>query len=689
MNAVEIISHILAYNPYYTLIRNLLLSEIMLSSQTFDLFPYASEISDTNPASITPFRFIDLFAGIGGFHEALSTLGGECVFASEKDTHARTTYAANFEIPPSIFNDDIRKISPEDIAEHDVLCAGFPCQPFSQAGNKKGFSDGENSERGNLFYCILDILVAKRPKAFILENVRHLIAHDDGKTFATILKHLDEANYEVSFKVIKASDFNVPQHRARVFIVGFDRSQVETNASFHFPIPVPLTKTMSNIFNAPCEKKIGFTLRVGGKGSKIDDRRNYEFYRVNGEVKRIGLEEAREMMTFPKSFKFPVSKTQAMKQLGNSVCVDVVKAVGNSVIQYLNKHKKLNVDDAMQNKGEISETYALLKIIHQKVLQYGDAEGVATNDSIRVLKIKNKLKSILINDISVEIISTTGDGESFTIKIDDLITQHELNEIVSTIQKESGTFSNSRIDEAMRTLGEIKTKGTSQEKADITLDFQEGIHYINQGVSVKSFMGSSPTLLNASSATNFTYEVTGLATADVDAINDINTRSKIKDRIAKIIALGGSFQFAGCENKTYESNLRKTDSAMPEILAGALLSFFKKESSNLLSEYTPQDIHVNAGEVHCRLRDFVKYTVFGIFPNTVWDGEMSANGAILVKKDGSLVFYHTNHEKVLKDYFYQHCFFDTPSSTRHRFGSLYKEGKKIYFKLNLQLRLAQ
>ncbi len=659
----------------------------MLTTQTLDLFPYTSEAKHVDFSSIEPFRFIDLFAGIGGFHQALSSLGGECVFASEKDSHARTTYVANFDIDPAFFNDDIRKISADDVPEHDILCAGFPCQPFSQAGHKKGFSDGENSERGNLFYCILDVIVTKRPKAFILENVRHLVAHDDGNTFATILKHLHEANYEVSYKVIKASDFNVPQHRARVFIVGFDRSQVDISRTYHFPIPVPLTKTMANIFNAPCEKKIGFTLRVGGKGSHIDDRRNWEFYRVNGEVRRIGLDEAREMMTFPKNFKFPVSKTQAMKQLGNSVCVEVVKAVGNSVAEYLQKYQKLEMDDSMQNKGEISETYALLKIIHQKVLQYGDAEGLVTNESIRVLKIKNKLKSIAIYDISVEVVYES--GNITTIKIDDLITQQELDHIVVSIQQQSATFHNSRLDEAMCRLGVIKTKGTSKEKADITLDFHDEIHHENQGVSIKSFLGSSPTLLNASSATNFIYEVSGLAASDVDKVNTIISRSKIKDRLAKITELGGQFQFLSCENKTYESNLRKADSAMPEILAGALLSFFKKESSSRLSEYTPLDVNLSADEVHCRLRDFVKYTIFGIFPNTAWDGEMSANGAILVKDDGCLVFYHTNQEKTLKDYFYQHCFFDTPSSTRHRFGSLYKEGKKLYFKLNLQLRLAQ
>jgi DNA (cytosine-5)-methyltransferase 1 len=652
----------------------------MLTSKTLDLF--ADAIEPTLFQSSVAWRFIDLFAGIGGFHVALHSIGGECVFASEKDTHARTTYAANLNIGSDVFNDDIRKISPENVPEHDILCAGFPCQPFSQAGHKKGFADGENSERGNLFYCILDILEAKRPKAFILENVRHLIAHDDGKTFATILKHLADANYEVSYKIIKASDFNVPQHRARVFIVGFDRTQVNTDATFHFPVPIPLTKTMSHIFNAPCEKKIGFTLRVGGKGSPIDDRRNWEFYRVNGEVRRIGLDEAREMMAFPPTFQFPVSKTQAMKQLGNSVCVDVVKAVGESVFQYLNKHTKTQKDDSMQNKGEISESYALLKIIAQKIIHYGNAQGLANDDRIRVLKINTTHKIITINDISIDVISS--DGATHNILIEQFISQKELNEMVDFIRQQAGTFNNEHIDNAVKTLGLTKRKGSSQEKSDISLDFQDQILNTNQGVSIKSFLGGSPTLLNASSATNFVFKVTGLNPKHVDEINQIETRSKIKDRLAKIIELGGQLHFAHCENKTYESNLRKADSQMPEILAAALLAFFKKETSNKLSDYQPTN-----DETHCRLRDFVKYTMFGIFPATEWDGELSANGAIIVKQGGELLFYHTNQDRILKEYFYKHTFFDTPSSTRHRFGSLYKEDSDLCFKLNLQLRLAR
>ena len=142
--------------------------------------------------NVIKFKFIDLFAGIGGFHLAMHRLGGECVFASEIDSQARKTYEYNYKtISPELFNNglfnnDIRNIMPNDIPDFDLLCAGFPCQPFSQAGYKRGFNDNHNSERGNLFFNIVDIIEAKKPKAFFLENVRGLVNHDLGRTFKII-----------------------------------------------------------------------------------------------------------------------------------------------------------------------------------------------------------------------------------------------------------------------------------------------------------------------------------------------------------------------------------------------------------------------------------------------------------------------------------------------------------------------
>lgn len=177
----------------------------------------------------------------------------------------------------------------------------------------------------------------------------------------------------------------------------------------------------------------------------------------------------------------------------------------------------------------------------------------------------------------------------------------------------------------------------------------------------------------------------------MDSINAINTRSKIKDRLQKITDMRGKLSFVHCENATYQSSLRKVDSLMPEILANALLAFFQKETDNRLVNYPEQKIPDanQRSQVHCRLKDFIKSSILGIFPTHEWDGNLTANSVLLVNEAGELLFYHTNKDTVLKDFFYQQTFFDTPSSSRHRFGLLYQENGKLYFKLNLQLRLAK
>jgi DNA (cytosine-5)-methyltransferase 1 len=283
------------------------------------------------------FKFIDLFAGIGGFHTAFHDAGGECVFVSEWDNHARKTYEANYKkISPAVFKNnnfvgDITKVNPKDIPSFDIICGGFPCQPFSQAGFKKGFED----DRGNLFFHVAEIIRKKKPKAFFLENVRHLFKHDDGKTFATIKKIIEEdLGYSFYYKIVKGTDFNVPQHRPRLFMVGFRNTKIP----FKFPEPVELTRTMSDIFGAKCEKKVGYTLRVGGRGSAITDRRNWDSYMVKGEVRRLSVKEGKKMMGLPDDFIFPVSNAQAMKQLGNAVVVPAIRAVACEIITTLDKY---------------------------------------------------------------------------------------------------------------------------------------------------------------------------------------------------------------------------------------------------------------------------------------------------------------------------------------------------------------
>ncbi|MFA5187950.1 MAG: DNA cytosine methyltransferase [Patescibacteria group bacterium] len=283
------------------------------------------------------FTFIDLFAGIGGFHFAFHNSGAECVFASEWDKYARQTYERNFaKIQPELFKSgnfagDITKVKPKNIPDFDIICGGFPCQPFSQAGFKRGFEDN----RGSLFFHIAELIRNKKPKAFFLENVRHLFKHDDGKTFSAIKNVIEkDLGYSFYYKIVKGTDFNVPQHRPRLFMVGFRNKKIP----FNFPEPKKLTKTMSDIFGAPCEKNVGYTLRVGGRGSAITDRRNWDSYKVNSKIVRLGVKEGKKMMGLPYNFVFPVSDAQAMKQLGNAVVVPAISAVAQEIIKTLNKY---------------------------------------------------------------------------------------------------------------------------------------------------------------------------------------------------------------------------------------------------------------------------------------------------------------------------------------------------------------
>lgn len=293
------------------------------------------------------FKFIDLFAGIGGFHLACHNLGGKCVFASEWDKHARATYTANFKnISPLLFDKngnptdkfagDITKVDEKDIPDFDVLCAGFPCQPFSQAGLKKGFED----TRGTLFFDVARIIKEKQPKAVFLENVRGLLNHDNGNTFNVIKNTMEELGYNFHYKILKASDYGVPQNRPRLYMVGIRKDLTDT---FEFPEPIKLTKTMTDIFDGKhCPKEIGYTLRVGGRGSKLEDRRNWDCYLVNGKEYRIGTKEGKRLQGFPDDFEMPVSETQAMKQLGNSVAVPAVEATIQEILKVLEANNDNN-----------------------------------------------------------------------------------------------------------------------------------------------------------------------------------------------------------------------------------------------------------------------------------------------------------------------------------------------------------
>ena len=314
-----------------------------------------------------PFTFIDLFAGIGGFHLALSNLGMKCVFASEINEKCRETYKANFKKhnpelfqSENSFNKDITSINAKDLPDFDILCGGFPCQPFSNAGFKKGFED----TRGTLFFNIAEIIKVKQPQAFFLENVRGLFNHDNGKTFETIKKVIEEdLGYSLFYKIVHASDYGVPQSRPRLYMIGFkDKRQ-----NFNFAPVVPLAFTMSDLLGGICTKDIGFTLRCGGRGSPITDRRNWDSYSVDGVVKRITSKEGLAMQGFPSNYILPNSQTQAMRMLGNSVAVPAIQATGRQILEVLERISRNELIKIVENPiKKIKVTKIKLK---QKLLQ--------------------------------------------------------------------------------------------------------------------------------------------------------------------------------------------------------------------------------------------------------------------------------------------------------------------------------
>ncbi|NBB31790.1 HpaII family restriction endonuclease [Cellulophaga sp. BC115SP] len=653
------------------------------------------------------FKFIDLFAGIGGFHLAMHRLGGECVFASEMDQHARKTYETNFsKISPFIFenelfNADIRTITPSDIPDFDVLCAGFPCQPFSQAGHKRGFEDNHNSERGNLFFNIVDIIEAKQPKAFFLENVRGIVNHDNGRTFKVIRQILqNELGYSFYFKIVNACDYGLPQLRPRAFMIGFKNDSFLNG--FTFPEQTPLKFTMSDVWEGKCSRDIGFTLRVGGRGSDISDKRNWDSYLVDGVVRKLSYVQAKRMQGFPEDFDFPVSPTQAIKQLGNSVAIDAVEAVGRNMIKYLDNLQHQN--DSMKktkNKGEWTELLVFVKLLLEKKVFLSDSELQPKLDVINL----NKVTSLNINsefhildEFKIDIVDKQN-GTNKTIELSQILDQSQINLLTNSIKENSSTFEIPEFKIIQDELGFTVIKGgNSNQKSDIVLDgnINQQFEITNEGFGIKSYLGAKPTLLNASGNTNFIFQVEGIDSARIDEVNSIDTSTKLRDRIMIIEEYGGSFKFIAPEKDTLNYNLKLIDSLMPEIVGEMLLTFYKDRVSSI--EKNINSIH-KKGELKSKIgyeddifltrkvEELLVGVLLGFFAGTKWDGKYESKGTIVMKNQGDIVAFHIIDIESLKSYLFNHIKFDTPSTTRHRFGKLYleKDGK-LYFKLNLQLR---
>lgn len=328
------------------------------------------------------YTFIDLFAGIGGMRLAFESAGGRCVYSNEWNKYSQQTYYANFGVQP---DGDITRIAAEIIPDHDILVAGFPCQPFSIAGVSKKNSLGratgfEDKTQGTLFFDVCRILKAKRPKAFMLENVKNLCSHDRGRTFQIIQESLRELNYKIFYQIIDGKGY-VPQHRERIVIVGFDMERYGEDIDFTFDLhPLKTQPVVKDILEKEVSEK--YTLsdklwiylqnyaakhREAGNGfgygiaplNGITRTISARYYKDGSEIlieqkgknpRRLTPRECARLQGFPDSFKIPVSDTQAYKQFGNSVVVPLMSDVSKLIVSKLEL-----LDTAHQTERNISE----------------------------------------------------------------------------------------------------------------------------------------------------------------------------------------------------------------------------------------------------------------------------------------------------------------------------------------------
>jgi DNA (cytosine-5)-methyltransferase 1 len=275
-------------------------------------------------------KFIDLFCGIGSFHYSLKKLGCECVMSCDIDKAAKETYKENYGLSP---RGDIVEIEPKDVPNYDVLCAGFPCQAFSQCGQHKGFDD----KRGILFFNIMKFVEYHKPRVIVLENVQGLLSHDGGKTFERIKSEIENAKYTITYKVIKCSDYGLPQMRKRLFIIGVRN---DTEIVKHIDKLLDLDeykkeKTLSELLGRKFEKKIAYTIRCGGKNSPIDDKHNWDGYIVDGSEYRLTKEDCLKIQGFGSEFKLCGNSNDQWKQLGNTIPTIFTEIIGKQLVKYL------------------------------------------------------------------------------------------------------------------------------------------------------------------------------------------------------------------------------------------------------------------------------------------------------------------------------------------------------------------
>ncbi|MCL2221329.1 MAG: HpaII family restriction endonuclease [Oscillospiraceae bacterium] len=706
-------------------------------------------------------KSIDLFAGIGGIRLGFEKAFGDevqTVFVSEIDDNAQKTYKSNFDDDFEI-KGDITKIAETDIPTFDICLAGFPCQAFSLAGQRKGFEDDyKGSSRGTLFFDVVRICAYHKPKVILCENVKGLAIHDKGRTYEIIKGALEEIGYTVHEKVLNSRDFGVPQNRERIYIVAF-RNDIDSS-DFEFPNPKDSNKRLEDIIEdkavsakyylsetyvetlvkhkARHESKgngFGYEIRewsgvagaivCGGMGRErnlLIDKRQTDLTpvtHIKGKINNKGIRkmtprEWARLQGYDDEYKLPLADVHLYKQLGNSVTVPVIEEIAKQIKDTLSRADKLmgseGEDEIMQitgNKGEWSELYAFIKLLK-------DGRIYAADENV------NKLDDIFLPIIKIIREETKGEiydyhtGESIRIyKDNELINTISISELKAQAEflftkifegsKTKGKSGSFPIDELEEFIGKIhikKIKAPYNDKVDMLMQ----IHDINTGFSpevgfsVKSDVGSPPTLLNSGKNTRIKYKVHGINDEQMEEINAIDKtvlREYMIARMVRLFSLCSKIEYHCVKDETFTDNLILIDSLLPELFGEMVLRHYSnidkgiydcEELIRLVEELNPLDYR--ASKIYrYKIKRLICASALGMTPGKTWDGlEAATGGYIIVKRDGDVLCYHIYNRNFFEEYLMRNTQFDRPSASKFDYGYLYKENGAMYLDLNVQIR---
>lgn len=689
-----------------------------------------------------------------GFDKAFGADGIETVFVSEWDVNAQRTYMANFPDNFDIAG-DITKIAEKDIPSFDICLAGFPCQAFSQAGHKKGFEDDYHGTcRGTLFLDVARICEYHKPKVIFCENVKGLVIHDRGRTFEIIRETFEKLGYKVFSEVLNSRNFGVPQNRERIYIVAF-RNDIAPD-KFIFPgttdstkrirdiveeNPVPAKYYLSDVYMSTLRKHkarhealgngFGYEIRgwddvagaivCGGMGRErnlIIDKRQTNLSpttHIKGAINQEGIRkmtprEWARLQGFPDNYVLPLADIHSYRQLGNSVTVNVIEAIATEIKKVLERPArngmipKKSADNRRTqmskagNKGEWSEFYAFVKLLSTGRLYAADEKtNRIDNVFFPILKIQRSEEG----NLAEYVISSEDGSVEIHLHADTVgrLPQSELIRMaeylyVNIKAGDDHAFTINDSEQIMKKLSCHRISAPSSDKRGIVMQ----VHDINTGYnpiygfSIKSELGKAPSLLNASMATNFVFEITGLTESLKSEINSINTKTKIKDRI-NMIREHGHMTYSRVSNSEFASNLMFIDTHMDRIIAELMLYYYCdniNECRTLIRkvEETNPLMYPREGLYEYKLKKFLCSVALGMRPSEHWNGYDEANGGyVIVKYNGDVVAYHIYNRDAFETYLLNNTKFERGSTSKHKFASVYSEPDgKMYVKLNLQIR---